>query len=412
MGIVLIVDGVTIASGSVTGTFGPVTAITNFVAGNTDSGGNMLAGDDGIGTWDVCHVSVHRGAAGPWSSAMSAYPGEAAHTRFTRVCAEEGIPCSTSATESRVVGPQPAASVMDVLRDLETVDHGMLTELITDWGLGYRAYTQRVNLAAALTVDLSTYRASGDLGSVLIPVRNDRGLRNEWVISRPGGGSATFKDTASQAKRGRYDDSGQVNVAAESQLLDDASWHVHEGTYDGWRYDTVPIDMAANPSDLLVAWLAASIGDRIDRTHYPSPPHMPESSTQVLIGYRETLSRRGWMVDATTEPYEPWRVGVFAADSPGSDPAGIGWFDYDTCTLAVSVNTSATSWSITCSPADSSDSNDYPRRHYIGGELITVTASTGGLSPTWTVTRSVNTVSKAHTAGAAITLADALIFAL
>jgi hypothetical protein len=106
-----------------------------------------------------------------YARAAGAYRGEQVHVRIPRVCAEEGIVCSCTATQSNEAGAQPIADVIEVLTDGEAVDHGILFE-DQSFGLGYRACSQRENLSAALTVDLSTYRTTkGTQGDVLTPVR-------------------------------------------------------------------------------------------------------------------------------------------------------------------------------------------------------------------------------------------------
>lgn len=397
-------DGTQIATGTLTTQSLGVAASIAGIGGDVDGSAPNI---------EMCHMLVHSSDVGSFTSAMDGYAGEAAHTRFARICTEEGIPYFTSATDSRTCGPQPVADAVAVLRDLEASDEGVLYELVTAWGFGYRAGSERVNLSAAITIDLATYRVTGDEApDVLTPIRNNQRLRNEWTISRPKGGSATYKDAANQAKRGRYDDSATVNVEADIDLVHVASWYTRKGTDATVRYRTMPVDLAANnggtdgSTNLIAPWLAIRPGDRVDRTNQPTSYANTPISVEIE-GYQETATRRSWIAALNVEPYEPWRVNAATADSPIG--ALDGWADYDSCTLAVSVNTSATSWSITCSPAETSDASDYPRRHWIDGELITVTASTGGTSPTWTVTRSSNGVSKSHSSGAAVTLADPLV---
>ena len=161
---------------------------------------------------------------------LNAYAGELAHVRFERLCLEQGIPYIVIGSDSRAVGPQPIADTVEILRDLETVDHGVLYELTSTWGLGYRASSQRFNRSPAFTVDLATYRVSeGDSPSVLTPMRNDTRIRNEWTISRPGGTTVTVRDEAHIAKFGRYEDSATVNVYDDTDAVIEASWRVREG---------------------------------------------------------------------------------------------------------------------------------------------------------------------------------------
>lgn len=195
----------------------------------------------------MAHIAVGSGTTlSGAADAIDGYSGELAHVRIARLCSEEGIPYSGSATTSHECGPQPTDEVVAVLQDTETVDHGMLIEDFA-WGLNYLAQSQRYNLEPEITVDLSTYRTTaGTQADVLTPVRNDARLRNEWTITRPGGSSAKASDTANIAKRGRFNDSATVNVVDDTALSGEAAWRVHEGTFDGLRYDTVPLDIAAN----------------------------------------------------------------------------------------------------------------------------------------------------------------------
>jgi hypothetical protein len=170
--------------------------------------------------------------ADAWS-AVQGHVGEAAHDRIERICTEEGVPYSSAATYGQPCGPQPIADAVAILRDAETVAHGMLTELRDDWGFGYVSGDERYNLDPALTIDLSTYRVGeGDSAAVLVPSRNDKRIRNEWTVSRPAGSEATVIDADHQARHGRYNDAATVSMAGDEQLEHDAGWRVHEAAMD------------------------------------------------------------------------------------------------------------------------------------------------------------------------------------
>jgi len=86
---------------------------------------------------------------------------------------------------------------------------------------------------------------------------------------------------------------------------------------------------------------------------------------------------------------------------------------YDTggSTLAAAIDSSATSLSVATTVGPVWTSADGSFDIVIGGERMTVTAVAGGSSPqTFTVTRSVNLVTKAHAAGAAVELADPIVY--
>ena len=77
------------------------------------------------------------------------------------------------------------------------------------------------------------------------------------------------------------------------------------------------------------------------------------------------------------------------------------------------MTTSATSWSVDISSPASTAAANYPMVVDVEGERVTVTAVSGASSPqTWTVTRSTNGVSKAHSAGVTITSTELLIATL
>ena len=277
-------------------------------------------------------------------AAAQGWGGEQAHVRFSRVCAEQGIPKTTTATESRICGPQPIADTVGVLRDLEATDHGILYELPTDWGFGYRAGSQRFNLTAAMTVDLSTYRITeGEAADVLTPVRNDSRLRNEWTISRPNGSTpVTVRDATSQAVKGKLNDSATVNVNSTQDQTEEAWWRLREGTYNGLRYAGMPLDLAANNGgvdgspNLLGSWYTVVPGDRIDRTNHPTPEMSSETVSQEIEGYSETITRRSWLASLNVEPFEPWRVQQLTA-TPPADNTLDGWLVPDSLTVGAGL---------------------------------------------------------------------------
>jgi hypothetical protein len=110
-------------------------------------------------------------------------------------------------------------------------------------------------------------------------------------------------------------------------------------------------------------------------------------------------------------PAGPWTVGVV------EDPV-LGRADTDGSQLASAVNASATSWSVavTAGPlwiTTATRPAEFPLSVTCGGEEVTVTAITGTSSPqTFTVTRSVNGISKPQSAGTALSLTYPMRLAL
>jgi len=360
-------DGVEVLSATAVGT--SLAGLKHVRMFNDGADGSTGAWTD-FGIWvDETPPDVEQMAA----AATAGYAGEQAHERFERIMTEEGLPYESTAIISVEVGPQPIGDVLEICRDLENVDHGILSELTSTWGLGYRASSQRYNLSPAMTIDLSTYRTSeGTSAGVLRPVRNDQRIRNEWTISRPGGSSRTFKDEAHQAKRGRYNDSAEVNVAGDVQLLGEASFRVREDTDGSLRYAAFPIDLGANASTLLPDWLEMSLGDRIDRSNTPSQ-HPTDTVSVVVVGYTMGVRRRGWDLAPVVEPYEPWRVQQLTEDPP-DDATLDGWAVPDVFALRAAVDDNDTSWVADCWPRMTTDADDMPCRITVAGEENAITA--------------------------------------
>jgi plastocyanin len=123
-----------------------------------------------------------------------------------------------------------------------------------------------------------------------------------------------------------------------------------------------------------------------------------ESGTEYVTEYP---AESGGGLLAPTDPAD-WTDG-YAGSGTGStvveNPA------ISTTVLASSATTTATSLSITASDADGWTHDDGDYEATLGGEVVTVTAVSGSApSQTLTVTRSVNSVVKAHDAGTEIQL--------
>lgn len=394
---------------------------TSVVAGSPISIGRPASVDMAIGHWSVVSAASANPATGPSSPAMGS-PGEEAHVRIANVLDAEGIPNVFPISSSVLVGPQPTADVVSIIQDAEAVDHGVLAEDITTWGLTYRTSAQRFNLDPALTVDLDTYRVSGgESVAVVVPRRDDQRTRNEWTITRPDGATSTFKDEAHQAKRGRFDDEATVNVYTDYDTLAEASIRVLFGTVERLRYAGMPLDLAANnggddgSADLLSDWLELELGDRMDGTNHPTPPHPHDDVPFTFEGYSETIQGRRWLATAVVEPYDPWRVQQMA-DTPPADDDLDGWLIPDSMTVDADFDAGTdTSLDVDVTPAITTSADEMPLRIRAAGVLLEVTAvgAPSGTVQTLTVTQTpLNGVEKTITAGTVAEVADPLVLSL
>ncbi|WP_328620729.1 hypothetical protein [Streptomyces sp. NBC_00354] len=351
------------------------------------------------------HLGVFPSSAGTaYDGADDGYLGEGASARITRLCSEEGVTVAAERAET-ALGPQVPDTLLALLGKAEAADLGVLSEDRENLGLRFRARTSYYNQPVALTLD---YATAGHVAPPLEPVDDDQRVRNDRTVVRDGGSSARAVDTTSPlstqappAGVGVYDDSRTLSLGYDSQPADIAGWLLHLGTWDEARYPTVHVNLAAAPS-LIPAILALDIGDRIQIINPPS--WLPPGPIDLIVeGYTETIGHpNGWDIVLNCSPAGPWTVAVTndstlaRADTAGSQ-------------LASGVSSSATSLSVatTSGPLWSTAGAEVPFDIQIGGEIMTVSAISGAVSPqTFTVSaRSVNGVVKSHLSGADVRLA-------
>ncbi|MES2211463.1 MAG: hypothetical protein V4515_14965 [Chloroflexota bacterium] len=345
--------------------------------------------------------------------AVDGYDGEQAHLRFLRLCDEENVPATCGAPDSQLMGPQAVEAFIPLIRACEETDSGYLYEGL-DFGLVLQGHVERENQFAALALD---YTATGHVAPPLEPTDDDKDARNDVEVKRDGGSSARLTEESlteelSIPNIGRRDESVTFSLADDDQTLQIAGWRLHRGTFPGYRYPRLSLNLAAAPS-LIDAVCRANLAFRTTIDHPPTDI-VADDVTVIVEGYTETLGPFDWDIEANCSPQGPWRVSVMAADL-GDTSANLGWLDWDSCVLHADVTavTGTDTWLIDAVPVDSTTADDFPRDVYVGGEKVTVTACSGSSAPqTWTVTRSVNGIVKAHSAGDVIKLARPFILAL
>lgn len=367
-----------------------------------------------VGIWEDPRTALYPAVIGP---AIDGHLGEAAGRRIERLCLEEGITLHLvgDADDTVTMGAQTTATLLDLLRECEDADGGVLYEPREVLGLAYRTSAARCDQPATLAL---TYGAEGEVAPPLEPVDDDRYTRNDVTATRRGGSSARYEVTSGPLSTqdppdgvGRYDTAVTVNVESDSQLLDQASWRAHLGTWDEARYPTIRINLAALAQASKTALMeAAAALDVADRVTIDDPPAWlpPDPIDQHVEGYTETLGPATWDLQLVCAPAGPWRV----AEVDG-DPRVAA----DGSTLAADITSSATSLQITSTAENgpwTTDPDDFPLDIAVGGERITLSAISGTTSPqTATVSaRSVNGVVKAHSAGAPVDVWEPAILPL
>lgn len=342
---------------------------------------NLVGPPSGI---TVGHLAFTTDLAVNWTSpADTAYAGEPATQRIARLCEEEGVPVTIDgplpeAGVSRVaaweavaaqgvqaMGPQRAdQTLVDLLKECAEVDLGVLSEMRHAPGFAYRARVTIQNQDAGLTWDSSTRGVINPLA----PTLDDQKIRNDVTANRIDGSSWRTVDDASVVLDGTYEESVDLNVYRDGQLLDQAGWRLHLGTWPGMRYPSMPLELEF-ADDLIDDWLNLALGDRAQVTNLPA--EHPVGDVDLLVeGYTETFSQWEWTSELNCSPGGPWTVGIVEDDVLGrADTAG--------SELAVAVSDSATSWSVATTEwppwRSAAGGAEFPFDLAIAGEEVTVT---------------------------------------
>ncbi len=355
----------------------------------------------------IGHIVVSIGTTLNWlAPADIGYRGETAANRFRRLCIEQGIPQAVNGdrTDSELMGPQTPIPLLELLRQCEATDGGIMYETRNSFALAYR--TRKDLYAQPSFVDIDY--TSGALGSVPFPVDDDQFAVNDVTVSRIGGSKKRLVQTTGPlsisdppAGVGTYDQDYPLSLYRDDQLEQQAAWRRHLGTIDEPRFPTVHVNLAnravADDPDLPRLVSRVTLGDRF--TINNPPAWLPPEQIQLLaIGSTERLHNLKHDIRWVCRPASAYDAGIvgdagFKIASDGS-------------TLTADVTDVATSWSVASTsntPLWTTDAAEMPFDLMVAGEQVTVTAISGGSSPqTFTVTRSVNGVVKAHTAGTAV----------
>lgn len=335
--------------------------------------------------------------SGTFYNVMNGFAGELAGDRLTRLCDEENIPLALigSTSSTAAMGAQTPSTLLDLLRECEAADQGVLHE--RGAGIGYLTRVSRHNPTTIMALDFN----SGHIAAPPEPTDDDQRLRNQVRLTRTGGSSVTAQDDTSITANGTYLDELTVNLATDGLLTNHAYWRLHLGTLDDLRWPRIMLNLARNPS-LIPTWCRMRIGSRITVANPPSA--VAGASLDLIVeGWTETLTDYGWDVELACSPAAPWRVAVF--DSATSLATSLS------TTLGASATTTATSVTFsTVNPKDVWSTTNEPYDVLISGERITVTSmaaatGSGPYTQTATVTRSVNGIVKAHASGEAVALA-------
>jgi hypothetical protein len=401
----LYVDGVLGASATIVGeTLDPISRI--WINGDMQTASGWRVSASGLQVYTDP-------TAAPRYAAGAGYVGETATDRMARLAAEQGVALNIIGTSATTMGPQLPAAFVDLLRECEDADGGLLYDGAGP-GLGYVCRSNRYNEPAAITLDMAADPPQVD--DPFSPVDDDQRNRNDVTVSRSGGSSARYIDQSGPLGTdtiGVYDTSVTLNLSDDTELLNQAGWRVHLGTVEGLRYPTLSADLAAVPA-LATTWLALTLTGRVDVVNVTSRAvqHPPDDLALGVEGWTEVLGTYTWAATANCSPHQPWHVAELQSTT---DP-----FQLDTggSQLHAAVTTTDVSWQVdtTVLPLWTTTATypaDFPFDINVNGERVRVTAIVGTSSPqTFTVTRSINDVVAGHDVGTPISLWFPAVLAL
>jgi hypothetical protein len=343
--------------------------------------------------------------SGVSAAVFNGYSGEAALTRFSRLCTELGIVkyAIGTAAESTLMGPQRADTFLNLLKEIRDTEGGRIDDERSDIALTMRTRRNTFNLTAALTLVYPS--------QVALPfnrILDDANTHNRVTVKNESGGEVTsslltgsMSVLAPPNGVGEYKQTIDVNVSnPATQLPDIADWWRARGTIERPRYDEVTVDLLANPS-LAATAVAVREGDRIDITGAE-----PGTVSLYVTGMVEKIGAATWTLTYLTDLYDVWIIGVY-------DDGTWRW-DTQTTTLAAGATSTATSLSLTTTDLNdvlTTAAGSLPYDLIIGGEQVRVTAmtaaaGTGPYTQTATVTRSINSVVKAQTSATSVNVYD------
>jgi hypothetical protein len=324
-------------NGSFSGTALAPTGFEAYAVVDGMTGGHFWLGDN-----DLPFVT------NSFSLISSGYVGELAADRIARLCAENDVPVTILSGDTEPMGRQRVAKLVDLLRECEAADMGVLYERGTS--LAYIPRERRYNTPVAMAIDW----AAGDLGDGPEPQDDDQRFRNQWTVTRSEGSSATARDSASITAVGLYDDETEMNIQYDARLIDFAGWLLNRDTSDLLRWPRISINLLAHP-ELISSWLACRIGSRITVANTPQQI-AGEVIDLIIEGYSETINNDRWDVELSCSPAALWEVAVYNDSTDRYDVlsrlSGSGTVAAATRVFAVLCDDRQGFWSSTSVPYD------------------------------------------------------------
>ncbi|MFK0155368.1 hypothetical protein ACIQVK_25245 [Streptomyces sp. NPDC090493] len=327
-GLTSINDTVLVSSGTGTissATFGRVTRI-------------VVGRNQGLSGVAVGHITLANdtGAYANTARAALGWRGEGARARFNRLCTEQAVAGAAGIDESvqPYMGAQKSGKFLDLLREVETTDGGILTERPDGLGLAYRGASTMWGQKPALVLDWTA-----GLIDAITPKDDDKQAFNEWTVKRIDGSEATYTletGVNSVADIGLYDTSTELSVYSDDALPSQAFRRVQLATVDEMRYPLVSLSLAnARVYAMLDKIYAVDVGDLIRITNIPND-YGAGYVDLLVIGIQDAQGPQDWSRGFVCVPGEPWN----ARNAGGT--ATVVYENFEDTTYAVTITNGGT----------------------------------------------------------------------
>lgn len=333
-------------------------------------------GEDGLmNDTAVGHLAISDNNFGFASTggALIGWNGETAAARIHRLGIEEDIYAFSTSPGDQQMGVQSRNTVIELMRDAEGVDQGILCEQRDILGLRLVQRTSLYNQDPTLVLD---YTGDDGLVAPLDPVDDDQNVTNDVTVQRDGGSSARVTLTtgvlSTQAPPdgvGLYDTSQTYHLYSDDQPLYYAGWLLHRGTWDETRFPQVTVDLSNAPASIDDA-ASCDVGSRMQITNPPA--WLPPGIIDLLVhGYSEVLDQYTWKITYNCTPFGPYNVAF-------TDDEEYGRADTEGSELAASMTNSATTAYVmtTSGPTWTTSVSEFPYDILASGEVMTVTNAT------------------------------------
>jgi len=372
-----------------------------------------LAPDRNQSTVSYGHLRVLDNSSEVYSftKQVSAWNGEPAGARIKRLCEEEGVPFASigDIDDSSLMGYQGQKTFLELIRECEATDLGVVYEPAEYTGIGYRTRRSLYSQQADLTLD---YNAA-DL-SAFDTEEDDQGIVNDITVRRVEGSSSRAVLESGPISIlpppngvGKYDSSIELPAYSDTELKPHADWRLHLSTVDEARVSKLEVQLHRqnfiNDPALYTSATQADIGSKVVVSNPPA--WVSANDTEQLVqGYTETISNFTRTISFNTSPASVYSIGKFNSTSRYSGEGTV---------LAGTMTTTSTSRTITNPEGLEWTIADGSYDIIVAGEAMTVTNVTGtGTTQTLTVIRSVNGVVKSHLAGEPVSLLEPSYYGL